>query len=153
MLSATYNPDDWIPLTTITVPKHAPSQQQVIFVNSYEEIGPLAGEWHTIDVSNLVPEEAKAIFLEGILIITHGFSTETANLQIFFRADGVTDYYIYPGQVIEASSENGQRSPMSLWIPLSKDKKFQFKWTRTNPGQWPIWSAYGINLWLNAWGK
>lgn len=148
-----YNKERWIELSSIYVSKQCPTQQKVIFVNSYTEVGPVSGEWHTVDMSDCLPEDAKAINLVGILIITHGLSIETANMQLYFRTYGDTGEYLYTGQVCEASVYDGQRSPLSVWIPLSKDKKFQFLWTRSNSGQWPTWSAYGINLSLNAWGK
>lgn len=152
-LTATFNASDWIDITKIHISKKSPTQQQVIFVNSFTEVGPIANTWHIVDMSNDLPEEAKAVNLVGILIITHGLNSETADLELFFRAYGETDYYLYTGQVIEASIYNGQRSTMSVWIPLSSDKKFEFYWTRTNAGQYPSWSAYGINLSLNAWAE
>ncbi len=149
----TYVPTDWQEITTVGVSRNSPTQQQAIFVNSYTGVGPVAGAWHTVDVSDMVPVGTKCIFVSGLLIITHGTTAETANLTISFRRYGETENYYYIGQTIEVDTQGGQRSTMSCWIPLSEDLKFDFFWTRTNTGQWPTYSAYGINLSLNAWGK
>ena len=154
---ANYNTTDWVELEKIYV-RNTPNDKEekalrVIFVNSYTEVGPKDNEWHVVNVSHLVPEDAKAIFLVGILLITHGSCLEIANLQLYFRPHGSDENVSYIVQIIEASLDGGQRVPFSIWLPLSEDKKFEFKWTRTNPGQWPHWSAYGINLSINAWGK
>lgn len=152
-IHAEYNKDDWIELNKIHVCKHAPTQQQVIFCNSFTCMGPECNEWHIADVSHIVSSEAKAVNLTGILIITHGTSHEIANMTLYFRRWGEDQDYLYCDQVVEAHICGGQRSPLSIWVPLSDDKKFEFKWTRSNDGQWPLWSAYGINLSLNAWGE
>ena len=157
-LFAEFNSEDWIELSQIYVCKEGPTCEKenklnTVFVNSYTGVGPEAGIWHVIDVSDKLPPEAKAINLMGILIITHGLSSETANLQLYFRRHGETKEAIYCGQVIEASSLNGQRTNFSAWIPLWDDLKFEFKWVRTGNSQYPQYSAYGINLCLNAWGK
>ena len=148
-----YNPNNWIELSKIYVTKNSPTQQNIIFVNTYTGVGFVEdNEWHIIDMSNVIPTNAKAIFLTGILIITHGNSHETADLHVFFRRHGCEEEYIYSGQVCE-NLMSGQRSTMSAWIPLSEDLKFEFKWTRTTFGHYPDNSAYGINLSLNAWAK
>ena len=149
---AQYNPADWIPLTKIFVSYHAPTQQQAVFVNTYTGVGAPPNQWNTVSVAGLVDPAATAINLTGILIITHGLSDEDANLEIFFRRTGETNDYLYTGQVIEPFVGGGQRSTMSCWVPLSSAQEFDFYFTKTNPGQWPTWSAYGINLSINAWG-
>lgn len=151
--SYAYNPTEWIELNKIYVAKDFPTQQDVICINSYLEKGQKAAQWHEVDVSSMVGENAKAVNLVGKLVITHGNNQETADLHLHFRRAGNFENCRYAAQIIEASSKNGQRSNLSIWVPLSEDKKFEFMWTRTNPGQYPDWSSYGIYLDLNAWGE
>lgn len=125
----------------------------VIFTNTYTGIGAAdEGKWIRVPVSNFgIPSDAKAVFLSGILIITHGTTPQTCDLTISTRAFGDTmseDFYI--GQVIEASSGNGQRSTMATWVPV-KNGQFEYFWKRSTHGQWPSECAYGINLTLQAY--
>lgn len=85
--------------------------------------------WHTIDVSGApwsVPLDAKAVFLAGMLIISHGHSSPTADIWATFRAPGDTlDPTAYQIQAIEAAPSQGQRSTCALWVPV-KEGKFEF---------------------------
>lgn len=150
---ATYDPNDWIECDKIYINALSPVQNQAVFVNSYTGAGEDAGNWETIDLSDQLPSTAKAVMLAGRLLITHGTSSETADLQISFRAKGETTDYYHIGQTIEASIGDGQRSGMAVWVPLDENQCFEYKWTRTNTGQWPTWSAYGINLNISAWAE
>lgn len=121
-----------------------------------------AGVWCTIDVADYgVPSDAKAVFLSGILIITHGLTAETADLLVGFRAYGDVSPIAelpYPGgvwyiaQSVEAAVGSGQRSTMSTWVPV-RDGKFQFTYSKATGGAYPTNSAYGINLTIQAWGR
>lgn len=123
-----------------------------IFVNTYTGTGPAPGVWHEIDVTLLgVPEDAKAVFLSGILIITHGTTVETGNLTVSLRRYGDTlNPGNYIGQSIECAVGSGQRSNMSSWVPLNGGR-FEFQWNRGTQGQWPEHCSYGINLALQQY--
>lgn len=118
-----------------------------IFINSYTNYGPASGMWHRISLESMgIPADAKGVFLSGILIITHGTTTQTCDLTISFRAPGDTiDAGNYIGQTIEAITGSGQRSNMSTWAP-ARNGEIEFYWKRNTTGQWPSECSYGINL-------
>lgn len=136
-----------------------------VFVNTYTGAsippGCAPSTWCTVDVSSEIALDAKAVFLSGILIITHGAASEIADIQIGFRAYGdnegcpvpqVPTCVWYVGQTIEAHQLGGQRSNMSTWVPV-KDGKFQFWHSLSTPGTWPNNSSYGVNLSIQAWTR
>ena len=97
--------------------------------------------------------DAQAAFLSGLLIITRGTTSETADITLTFRRPGDgTPCTKYLGQAVEAHSGGGQRSPISSWVPLD-DGKFEFCYRIMTPGSWPTNSAYGINMSLQAWTR
>lgn len=121
-----------------------------VFLNTYTGDGVAQfppDTWVTVDCVPLgIPVTAVAVFLCGLLIITHGLTDETADLWIAFRAPGDTlAPGNYTGQVIEAAVGNGQRTNLSTWIPLVGGK-FQLYWHRSTTGAYPANSAYAINL-------
>lgn len=143
----------WTEGTIIGVPTDNPKRPVVVFANSYTGEGPSAGQWATIDVSEHVPQDTKAVFLSGILILTHGTTAETCNLTTTFRAPGSTHPASdYNGQAVEGAIGNGIRSTMSLWAPVV-DGKFEFQWNRNTGGNWPAHCAYGVNLSLQAYAR
>lgn len=104
-----------------------------------------------------LPTDAKVAFLSGMLIITHGTSSETADIHVTVGADGDPNFECnaqtrYLGQTIEASVGNGQRSNAAFWTPLTNGK-FKFCYWVATPGSWPTNSAYGLNFSLQMWGR
>lgn len=153
-------PAQWIS-GTIGVPAGGPaSVTRAIFLNTSTGVGVDVwpdsgvpgsnGPWRTVDVSELVPEGTKAIRLDGLLIISHGSISGTADLAVGFRAMGETADYSYVLQTIEAESGQGVRSNAGTWIALDENRQFEFRWQRTLPGTWPTYPAYGINLRITA---
>lgn len=122
-----------------------------LFINTYTGDGistyPM-GKWNSIDVSEYVSDNATAIFLSGILIITHGVTPECADLRVYFRKPGSSRHAF--GQVIEASIANGQRSTYSTWVPI-ENGIFEFQWWVPVLSIWPTYSAYGINLLMESY--
>lgn len=110
-------------------------------------------KWITVSVADRVPEGTKAIYLTGLLLITHGYVDEIGGLTIAFRRKGETENYRYNHQTCEAHIGGGARSPMSVWVPLDENREFEFKWTRSTPEPHPQHCCYGINLVLNAFAK
>jgi hypothetical protein len=107
--------------------------------------------WTTIDWSAYLPLDTKAIFLAGILIITHGNTQDLSNLMLHFRAPGDTaDGGNYHGQASEVWIGGGKRQNYATWVPVI-DGKFEFFWNATVLGTYPEWSAFGINLSLQAY--
>lgn len=123
-----------------------------IFINSYTDAGPLAGNWYSIDVTTLgIPKTAKSVFLSGILIITHGTTPGLCDLTVAFRAPGDSlDPGNYIGQTIEPWVGGGSRSTMSTWAPV-KNGLVEFQWNRSTSGLWPLNCSYGINLSAQAY--
>lgn len=114
---------------------------------------PAAGVWHRVDLKKYgVAADAKAAFLSGMLIITHGTTVETADMTLTARSpgDNASDCNKYLGQAIEASVGNGIRSNASFWVPLVNGE-FDWCWKPSTGGVWPTNSAYGGNFSLLAW--
>lgn len=182
-LDYVYNPDNWLELSKIHVTKHAPTQEyRVLWMNTYSqelypivENYPFAGDWSeedrwmerygwcgksypdnqwiTVSVADRIPPTAKSIYLTGLLIISCGNTPEQPNMTIKFRRKGETDEYRYTHQTHYCTHPGATRSTLSLWVPLDEHQEFEFKWTRSTFGQWPNNAAYGIALYLNAWGE
>ncbi|SRR5229473_3879533 len=132
----------------VVVTKH-PALTQVVFTSRVDspearktvENCPME-QWNDIDMSSLVPEGAMAVFVQGLLIITHGTTQEICDLVISFRLPGddtgdPSGNYI--GQVVEANLGGGQRSPFASWVPISSTRHLEFWWktTPTTSGYWP----------------
>ncbi len=104
--------------------------------------------WVTIDLSNgpqwyyngdqttfqpNLPEDTKAVFLSGLLIITHPGGVITCDLWANFRAPGSTlPYNSYQVQTLEAIAGSGVRSNAAVWVPVV-NRQFQIYWHYT-PG-------------------
>lgn len=149
----TFNASNWLEVDKILVPKFGPASQLLpVFFNTPPAIGPSVNTWTTVDVSSYVASNTVAIHITGLLLITHGTTTETADLRLHFRRDSSqTGNYIH--QVVETSVTGGQRSPMACWVPLTDNKTFDWKWnTQFTPGTYPSFSAYGANLQIDAIG-
>lgn len=123
----------------------SPALHTVIFCSSPG--GYVAGlsEWTVVDVSALVPPGTKAVFLTGMLIITHGSTAEVGDLHLYLRKHGSQIEPVYTGQVVEACVSGGSRSMYADWVTLN-DGKFEYKWTRKTQGEWPGNCSYGINM-------
>lgn len=146
-------PTGFVEGTTLGVVAHSPKQVQAIFLNSHTGEGMATfpeDEWATVDVSHVIPAEATAVYLSGLLIITHGTVEGVCDLTLAYRNHGETDEYSYSAQTIEAAVNAGKRTPHSIWIPV-RDGRFQIKWHRSTTGSWPEHCAYGINLNLVAY--
>lgn len=108
----------------------------------------------TVDLTPFgVATDAKVAWLSGVLIITHGTTAEDADIHVTFAANGSTiDCSRYIGQTVEGNLGGGQRSNISVMVPLNEGK-FQFCYSLSTSGAWPTNSSYGINLSLQAWGR
>lgn len=122
------------------------------YANSYGNQGLSWGTTHTIDAVPLgAPENAVAVQMTGILIITHGTNAETCDLTVYARPDASKPWYGYKGQTIEAHVGGGQRSNHTLFVPL-KDRKFQLYLSGAQgKPMWPQGCAYGINYLVDYW--
>lgn len=137
----------------IGVPEKSPlSQNPVIFLNTYTGVGATRNTWTTVDLSEIVPSGTKSVCLDGILIITHGTSSETADLMVHFRKPSETYEYGYIMQTVETAVGSGQRSNASVWVSLDENRCFQYKWNTQYPvNSYPSYSSYGLNLTLTAY--
>lgn len=124
-----------------------------------QQIGLPSGEWHTVDFTAQpwgIPIDAKVVMLVGVLIITHGTTAETADLQLVFRAPGdervACSASNLIGQAVEASVGNGQRTNLTTWVPLVGGKT-QFCWILSTKGLWPTHSSYAVNMSVQAWAR
>lgn len=130
-------------------------QHNLIFINTHSGHMPIPeNQWVSVDTTpNLVPQDATAVLVQGTLIITHGTTPASCDLQIYVRKPGTT-YSAFGafGQVVETQVGGGQRSPWSFVVPV-KDGKFEFWWQRSTQGSWPTHCAYGINLRVAGYWK
>ena len=156
----TFDPAKWAAATQILTPLAAP--ETAVFLNTYSGDGvtkPWNGltfarnGWTTVDLSQHIPTDAKSVFLQGLLIISHGTNNETANLTINLRPPSSTEAGTnYEGQVIEFEAGGGQRSPFAAWVSV-ENARFQFLWNSNSLGTWPDWSAFAVNLTLQAFTR
>lgn len=146
----------WVEGSVIGVRDDNSKHPIALFINTYtghgmEEFPP--DTWGRLDVTQFgVPEDALAISLSGLLIITHGVNSQICDVHIAFRAPG-NDLHpgSYLGQTIEAVITSGQRSNMQTWVPV-KDGAIELNWHGAGlPATWPSYCAYGINLSLQAY--
>lgn len=118
------------------------------------------GQWHTIDLADGghwrsnwdeeehspgLPFDTMAVFLSGLLIITHPGSGVTCDLWAVFRAPGsglVSAQYGF--QAIAGVGTKGIRSGAGRWVPV-QDRKVEFYWYHT-PGCPSL-----VNLTINAY--
>ncbi len=149
---ATASAGGWIEGSQIGVRTDNSKNPNAIFVNTGTPAGPVENTWHRIKVADLgIPEDAKSVFLAGLLIITQGNTYQTCAIHITFRAPGdamIAGNYI--GQAVEANMGNGIRSNMATWTPVN-DGEIEFYWYRTSYGPYPYECAYGINLSAQAY--
>lgn len=127
----------------------------VIFLNSYTGDGlaqfPQA-QYGTADFTGIIPADSKGVFLTGLLIITHGTTAETCDLQVFFRKNSSTPEWNYIGQTLEASVGDGQRTPMFAFVPVENGKlQMMWKGNTFTAGNYPAHCAYGINYKLTGY--
>lgn len=151
---APFDESKWVTATSIAFPKERPNYTSGVFFNSFTGVGAHQGEWITEDLTGRVPEGTKAVFLSGIAIITHGTTRETADLQLSFRRTGSEEDARYLWQVCETDPNSGQRSGIALWVSLNDDLCFDWRaeWPERQI-QYPCFSAYGLNLCINAFAK
>lgn len=141
-----------------------------VFVNSYTGAGGAAGSWQLADLTGApwsIPVDATAAKLRGIVIITGGNQTGTADIGVVIRAVGdtrvsctganYTGQAVFQTNVVPVNGTNyviggGERSGMATWVPLTAGK-FEWCWTRSTPGQWPSQPSYGVNLSVESWAR
>jgi len=144
---------DWVEGAIVGVPAKSPFSVYGFYVNTYNGQGVQqypAGQWHVVDLSAEVPPDTKAIHLCGLLLITHGTNTDTAQITVHYRTLGETYDYPYMGQCVEGSE--GNRENHSCWVRLV-DGKFEIKWTRIPSAgdNYPTESIFGVSLLIDAY--
>lgn len=143
----------WIEGSTVGVPDDNAKRPLAVFVSTETSwtapiISIPANTWVTIDLANgsiwnlngdttsyqpNLPSDTKAVFLSGLLVISHPGGSVTCDLWANFRRPGSSlPHDSYQVQTIEATSGAGIRSNAAVWVPVS-DRKFQFYWYHT-PG-------------------
>lgn len=145
---------NYIEGSIIGVPAKSPSEQNpFIWINTYtgnQMNEHPEGVWTAFSTAGMVPEGVKAVRLDGMLVITHGTTAETADVTVAFRSTSdINPTYVM--QTIEASIGNGQRSCAGTWVALDSSGAFEVKWTKSTAGQWPTNSCYAIALWITAY--
>lgn len=150
-----YDESKWVKAQEIYFPKDRPNLVNGVFFNSYTGVGAHRSEWVTENLTGIVPEGTKAIFLSGIALITHGMTSEIADLHLSFRRTGNEEEVRYLWQVCETDTKGGQRSGVSLWVSLNEDLCFDWRaeWPDHDDAPYPCYSAYGLNLSINAFAR
>ena len=131
----------WVEGTTIGVsPDNSKAPLAIYIGGSFEAWrdshaipGPMApGRWFTVTLST-IPADSKAVFLSGLMLITHPLTPVICNLTATFRAPGSNWHEgNYQLQVAATKTLDGPRSTVATWVPV-KDRAFEFYWTMT-PG-------------------
>lgn len=109
-------------------------------------------QWCEVDFKpHGVEADAKAVFVQGLLIITSGTTVQTSDLHLAFRRPGDTTVTCgnYLAQAV-ISLITGERTNFSSWLPVT-DGKLEFCWYRSTPDPYPANSAYGFNMGAQAW--
>jgi len=93
-----FGPYSWVEGSKIGVLTDNPESYPAIFVNSTKaETTPPAGEWIPLKVTQFgIPADAKAVFIGGILIITHGKKTQLCDIRQAGDHDGPQQLH-FPG--------------------------------------------------------
>lgn len=156
--NAPYNVDgSVIEFNTIGIPARSPTQfWPVVQVNDSLPAGNESAGWDvypqdtwvTINVSNWVPVGAKAIRLDGMLILSHSGASGLCEVTVAYRSVGETFDYSYLSQTIDVFSGSGQRSNTGTWVALNANRSFQIKWHRAG-----TLCYNGFNLRMTAYGR
>lgn len=117
--------------------------------------------WRAYDLKPLgVPADAKFVFLAGNLILTHGTSVETVDVQLTLRkpGDNAASCSKYMGQSVEAHVGGGQRSGLAFWAPVDNGVinwcyRRYVNGVMSDAGSWPNNTAIGANLSVQAWTR
>lgn len=150
----------WIEAQAIGVPTD--TERSLLFANTYtgvnipEHLTPW--EWRAVDLTQHgVPKDAKAVFLQGILRVTHGtHPNHWCQVTLHFRQPGDVKDRTYIMQTGEQNAQNGVRTNAAAWVPV-KDGKIEVKWE--NKGAWggawkyPIGCSLGFNLTIGAYAR
>lgn len=119
--------------------------------STYTGLGSPPNQWVDVDImanKHLAKITGiKAVFVQGILMISHGGIGTTANVTLAFRAPGAPGYTCddYSAQAALVGP-GGERQNVGLWVPVTDDK-FQMCWTAWDaPGAY-----YGASLAVNGW--
>lgn len=152
----TWGPYPFAEGSVVGVPKDNPDWNRVIFINTtVPQYTPSPGLWTPINWAQLgVPADAKAAFVGGMLIITHGNAQQTCNETITFAAPNSTidpGFYIF--QTIEATFGGGQRQTAFAVVPIVNGQTW-WMWRRgdvneyptSDIGSYPSRCAYAVNL-------
>jgi len=113
------------------------------------------GTWCRADLKPFgVPDDAKFAFLTGLLIITHGTGEQLAAISLTFRQVGDTsaDCDKMIAEAVETRIGSGQRSGVATWVPVTNGT-VEYCFNVVGQSGWPDWSAFGLNLSVQAWGK
>jgi hypothetical protein len=156
----TWDPTKWVQAEQVYVPKGPPPYP--VFLNTYTGDGVTTpwngkiftrGAWTRVNLGDMVPDDCKAVFLTGILIITHGTTVETADLTINLKPPSSTENPLnIEGQVVETQVGGGIRSPFASWVGV-ENKEFDFYWSTPSLGVWPTYSSYGVSLQIQQFAR
>lgn len=143
----------WLEGSVVGVPDDNAKRPVAVFarwdgVGTIPNISIPPNQWVTIDMANgsqwtvngdavtfqpNLPSDTKAVFLSGLLVITHPGGSVTCDLWANFRKPGSSlPHDSYQMQTIEAIAGSGVRSNAAVWVPVA-DRKFEFYWHHT-PG-------------------
>jgi len=128
---------------------------------------PMDGRWATIDVTDLVPLDARCVRVTGILMISGGYQKYTCDLHLGFRRYGESSGASRGSQTV-AAARTGARTNYSRWVPLERTGDgravFDVKLEGFNDGSFPGYRfnqslrypetcALGANGWIDAYGR
>lgn len=142
---------EWAEGTVLGVPVDNPKKPIALFLR-YDAASPIPrpaippNQWVEVDLSNGpqwdvkdngdparqpdLPPDTLAVFLSGLMVITHPGGVKICDLWAKFRAAGSGDQSGYTMQAV--ATEGGVRSGAATWVPVY-DRRFEIYWSYT-PG-------------------
>lgn len=128
---------------------------------------PMTGAWTQIDVSDLVPLDARCVRVNGILMVSGGRGKSTCDLHIGFRRYGESSRASRGAQTV-AVARGGARTNYTRWVPIERTADgravFEVSLEGFNSGTFPEYRfdpdlrypetcALGVNGWIDAYGR
>jgi hypothetical protein len=98
----------------------------------------IEGQWHTVDISHIVPPDTKAVDLHVYMIVVSeqsffGGQPEICNLLAYYKAPDAPKNHAYASQELLTLPGEALRDTSMVLVPV-KDQQFLFAWERQGTG-------------------
>lgn len=146
---------NWTEGNTIGVAVDSPASNVIMMINlpGTPPTENVPNEWHTIDVSGLVPPDTKAVFLNVKFAISRGAVLENCMIILHLKRTGFNPPNLLSTEVAKLSSANQERGNYDDWMTV-ENGRFDFMWEKfpTEAGlDYPTRCAVGLSMRLSAY--